>query len=104
MLSIVFGVAHKEDPASSVPRSDSRSFIIEHDDVIASVLQIIDHLPGGNLDDSRYVLTDDAMRAQLSDNSEHLRPEVTVVPFAFLLTSHTEWLTWESARNNVNCS
>ena len=103
--SIVFGVGRNEKHSRSpVPSSDSRSFIIEHDDVIASVLQILDHLPGGNLDDSRYVLTDDAMRAQLSDNSEHLRPEVTVVPFTILLSSHTEGLERESAGNNVNCS
>lgn len=96
MPSIVFGVAHKEHPASSVPSADSRSFKIKHDNVIACALQILDHLPGGKLDDSRYVLTDDSMRAQLSDNSEHFRPQVTVIPFAFLLSSHTEWLTGES--------
>ena len=87
-----------------MPSSDSRSLKIKHDDVIASTLQILDHLPGGNLDDSRYVLTDNATRAQLGDNSEHLRPEVSIIPFALLLSSHGEGLAWESAGNNVNCS
>ena len=86
-----------------MPSADSRSLKIEHDHVIACLLQILDHLPGGNMDDSRYVLTEDAMRAQLPDNSEHLRPEVTVVPLTLLLASHGKGLAGESAGNNVNC-
>jgi hypothetical protein len=86
-----------------VPSSDSRSFKIEHDDVIACALQILDHLPGGNLEDSRYILTDNAARAQLSDNPEHLRPKVTVVVFPFLLSSHGKGLAGESTGYNVNC-
>ena len=71
---------------------------------VRKTLQILDHLPGGNLDDSRNVLTDNATRAQLGDNSEHLRPEVSIIPYALLLSSHGEWLAGESAGNNVNCS
>ena len=108
LQSRAVGVGHiceadEEDPRSPVPSSDSRSLKIKHDDVIASTLQILDHLPGGNLDDSRYVLTDNAMRAQLSDNSEHLRPEVTIVPFSFLLSNHGEGLAGKSPRENINC-
>lgn len=76
---------------------------MKHDDVIACAFQILDHLPGGNLEDSRYILTDDAMRAQFSDNPQHLRPEVTVVVFPFLLSSHGKGLAGESTGYNVNC-
>lgn len=74
LWSLAVGVGHKEHSRSPVSSSDSRSFKTEHDDVIPCLLQILDHLPGGNPEDSRYVLTDNAMRAQLSDNSEHFRP------------------------------
>ena len=76
---------------------------MKHDDVIACALQILDHLPGGNLEDSRYILTDDATRAQFSDNPEHLRPEVTIVFFSLLLSSHGKWLAGKSTGYNVNC-
>lgn len=84
--SAAHGVSHKipspgtrDEKASCppVPSSDSRSLKLQHDDVIACTLQILDHLPGGNLDDSRYVFTDDAMRLKLPDNAEHFRPRKT---------------------------
>ena len=101
MLSIVFGVAHKEDPASSVPSSDSRSFKIKHEDVIAFTLQILDPLPGGNADDSRYVLTDDAMRPKLPDNAEHFRPQKPLVFLPTLLSGHGKRLAGESGEQQV---
>ena len=75
-----------------------------HDHVIAFTLHVLDNVGSGNAQDSRYVLTDNPTRRKFSDNAEHLRPEVTVVPFSFLLSSHGEGLAGESAGNNVNCS
>jgi hypothetical protein len=77
---------------------------LQHDDVIACTLQILDHLPGGNADDSRYVLTDDAMRPKLPDNAEHFRPQKPLVFFSALLSGHGKRLAGESSGYNVNCS
>ena len=79
-------VGHKRDPCPSVRRSDSRSLKIKHRDVITFALQVRDHVPGGNSQDSRYVLTEYPTRRKLSDNSEHFRPQIAVIPlylFAF---------------------
>lgn len=104
MLSIHFLTPDKRDALSSVRCSDSRSFKIKHDDVIALTLQVRDHVPGGNSQDSRYVLTDDPTRRKFSDNSEHFRPQITIVVFTLLLSSHGKRLAGKSSRNNINCS
>ena len=97
------GVGNKRDSLSPVERADSRSFKIKHRDVIALALQVRDHVPGGNSQDSRYVLTEYPTRRKLSDNSEHFRPKVAVIPFTFLLSSYGKGLAGEAAGNNVNC-
>jgi hypothetical protein len=90
-------VGNKRDPFSPVDRADSRSFKIKHRDVIAFTLQVRDHVPGGNSQDSRYVLTEYPTRRKLSDNSEHFRPQVTIVLFTFLLSSHGKRLAGKSS-------
>lgn len=40
----------------------------------------------------------------LSDESQHFRPEVTVICRAQSLPGKTEWLAWISSANNVNVS
>ena len=102
--TVAVTVGNKRDPLSPVERADSRSFKIKHRDVKALALQVRDHVPGGNSQDSRYVLTEYPTRRKLSDNSEHFRPEVAVIPFTFLLSSHGKGLAGEAAGNNVNCS
>lgn len=93
LLSEAFGVGQIVDPHEKascppVPSSDSRSLKLQHDDVIACTLQILDHLPGGNLDDSRHILTDDAMRPKLPDNAAHFRPQKPLVFLPALLSGH----------------
>ena len=80
--------------------SDSRSFKIKYPDFVAKTLQVRTNVVSGNSQDSRYVLTDNPTRRKLSDNSEHFRPQVTVVPFTFLLSSHGKWLAWETSGND----
>jgi len=81
-------------------RSDSRSFKIKYPDFVAKTLQVRTNVVSGNAQDSRYVLTDDPTRRKFSDNSEHFRPEITVVPFAFLLSSHGKRLAGKSSADD----
>ena len=67
-------VGNKRDAFPPVRRSDSRSFKIKHDDVIAFTLQVLYNVGSGKAQDSRYVLTDNPTRRKFSDNSQHFRP------------------------------
>ncbi|MPN11811.1 hypothetical protein SDC9_159119 [bioreactor metagenome] len=69
IASVATGVGNKEYPLASVSCADSRSFKIKHDDVIAETLQVLDNVGSGNMQDSRYILTDDPTRRKFSDNS-----------------------------------
>ena len=100
----VVGRGHDKDSLSLVQSADIPSRRTVSPCFVADALQFGKDSRKRNSNKSRNVLTDNAARAQLSDNPEHLRPEVTIVLFSFLLSSHGEGLAWESAGNNVNCS
>ena len=71
---------------------------------VADVFQVSKHLVECQIDDSRHILTKYPSWLELLYDSKHFRPEVTVIVLASVLPGNGEWLTGESAGNNVNCS
>jgi hypothetical protein len=101
--SIVFGVAHKKDPCPPVQGADSRSFKIPNPDGVTEALQVLTNGIGGNSDDARDVFSDDPTRPNFSDQARKFWPEIPVVAFPFLLSSHAEWLTGKPSVDDVDC-
>ena len=103
MLPPTLGVGQNGTPFSSVRGIDTASWNKETLDFVTFCFQRRKHLVECQIDDSRHSLTNDPSGLEFSYNSEHFRPEVTVIILASTLPGNGEWLTGESSGNNVNC-
>ena len=72
-----------------------------HFDGVTLSFQISKHLVERQVDDASNVLANDPTGSRLSNNPKHLWPEVTVILIAASLPGKTEWLAWESAREEI---
>jgi hypothetical protein len=79
-----------------VGRTDGASWNNKRPDFIALAFQVRTHLVECHVDDSSNVLTNDPSGPGLSNDSEHFRPEVTVIRLAFSLPGTTERLAGEA--------
>ena len=96
-------VGQNGDPVSFVRGIDTASWNIERCDFVAFRFQVSKHRVECQIDDSRHILTKHPRGPEFMYDSEHFRPEVTVIVLASSLPGETERLTGESSGNNVNC-
>jgi hypothetical protein len=82
---------------------DTASWNKETLDFVTFRFQVSKHLVECQIDDSRHILTNDPSGLEFVYDSEHFRPEVTVIFLASLLPGNRERLAGESSGNNVNC-
>jgi hypothetical protein len=99
----VEGVGHNKNAVSFVRGIDTASWNKETLDFVTFSFQVRKHRVECQIDESRHILTNDPSGPEFTYNSEHFRPEVTVILLASSLPGKREWLTGESAGNNVNC-
>jgi hypothetical protein len=71
---------------------------------VACTFQVRKHLVERQIDDPRHIFAKDPSGLELFNNSEHFRPEVTVVFLASALPGDGKGLAGESSGNNRNCS
>jgi hypothetical protein len=102
MLAV--GVPNNDAPIPSMRGVDGASWNNKRLDGVVLGLQVRKHLVELHTDDPNNIFTNDPRGPDFRYNSEHFRPEETVVILAFSLPGSTKRLAWEASRNNVNCS
>lgn len=70
--------------------------------LVAETFQIRKHVVEAHIDDVSNILANNPSRPDFGNDSQHLRPEETVIRLASALPGLTKWLTWPSAANKVN--
>ena len=71
---------------------------------ISDAFQVRMHFVECHIDDSSNVFANNPSGPDSRNDSDHFRPEETVICFALALPGCAERLTWEPAANKVNCS
>jgi hypothetical protein len=71
---------------------------------ISDAFQIRMHFVECHIDDSSNVFANNPSGPVSGNDSDHFRPEETVILFASSLPGCTEWLARKSPANKVNCS
>jgi len=84
--------------------ADAASWNHKRPRFVACGFQVRKHIVERQIEDVSNILSNDPRGPQLFDNSQHIRPEVTVVCLASKSSGFRERLAWEPAGNNVNCS
>lgn len=100
-LSLACIVGHNPCPGSLVDGPNGYSRNNNRPDLIADTFQIKTRLFECHVGEVSNILTQDEARSALVNDSEHFRPEVTVILRASSLPGCTKWLTREAARNEV---
>jgi len=85
-------------------RVDGASWYNETLDLVVQLFQVSTHLSECHLNDSSNILANDEMGLDLSNNPKHLRPEEAVVLRSLSLSCGAEWLTGETASEEVNAT
>jgi hypothetical protein len=98
------GVGHNPDSVSSVRGVDGTSRNSKRPRGVANGFQVKKHVVERQTDDARNILANDPSGSFLFNNSEHFRPEITVIFFASLLPGLTEWLARKPACDDINAS
>tara|TARA_R110000851_G_scaffold51585_2_gene122399 strand:- start:161 stop:511 length:351 start_codon:yes stop_codon:yes gene_type:complete len=100
------GVSNNPNPVSFVRGTDASSWNKGREDFVLFILQRRAHLVEYHAfvptSKPANVLCHDPSGANLSDNSEHFRPEMSIVGSAFSLSDHGERLTRKSATEDVD--
>jgi hypothetical protein len=104
--SCVVGVAHNPlpdnpNPVPSVFGVDGASWNNKRLAGVAFGFQVSEAIVEFHLDDASNVLTKHPSWSCLPNNSQHLRPEVTVICLPSTLPGDAEWLAWETSGNDV---
>jgi hypothetical protein len=73
-------------------------------DLVANPLQTKLDFVECHIEDVRRVLTNNPRRPTLCDNSQHFRPEITVIVSPIVFSCGRERLTGESSADKVNPS
>jgi hypothetical protein len=97
-------VGHNPDAVSSVLGVHGASWNSERLAGVAFTLQISKHAVERQTDDSRHILTNDPSGSCLVYDSQHLRPERTVIIVASAFPGKAVRLARESSGNKVNWS
>ena len=98
------GVGHNPDSVSSMLGIHGASWNSERLAGVAFALQISKHAVERHADDSRHIFTNDPSGPCLSYDSEHLRPERTVIIVASSFPGEAVRLARESSGNKINWS
>jgi hypothetical protein len=96
-------VAHNPDSFAAVVGSESVSRKYKRPAGVALSFQISEYSVEVKRDDSRNILANNPSGSDFLNNSQHFRPEITVILIASLLPGNAEWLARESPDHNVNC-
>lgn len=83
---------------------DGRSRNNDRPPGVADGFQVRKHRVERQIDDASNIFTKHPAGPELRNNSQHFRPEVTVISLASSLPGEGERLAGEAAGNNVNCS
>lgn len=102
--SVAVGVTHNPDPVASMLGIHGASWNSERLAGVAFTLQISKHAVECQADDSRHILTNDPSGPCLAYDSQHLRPERTVIIVASSFPGEAVRLARESSGNKVNWS
>jgi hypothetical protein len=100
----LLAVGHNPDSVSSMLGIHGASWNSERLAGVAFTLQISKHAVECQTDDSRHILTNDPSWPCLSYDSEHLRPERTVIIVASAFPGEAVRLAREASGNKVNWS
>jgi len=95
-------MGHNPDSLAAMARIDGASWYIGRPAGVAFRLQVSTHTVERHADDTRHILTQDPTGPKVSDDSKHLRPEVTVIRRASSLSGKTERLAGETTADEVN--
>jgi hypothetical protein len=71
---------------------------------VAETFQVSEHIVECHCDETSNVFANDPSGSRECNDAAHLRPEVTVVCFAFLLSGDTEWLAREATTDEIDSS
>jgi hypothetical protein len=73
-------------------------------DFVALIFQVRNTIVESHADETSNILTNDPSWPCFRYNSQHFRPEETVILLASSLPGAGEWLARKSTGNNVSCS
>jgi hypothetical protein len=93
-----------EDPFPFVPRADATSRKYKRLHLVACGFQVKAHIIECHADEASNILDTDESGPEFRNKSRHLRPEVTVIRRASLLSGDGERLTGDAAGEEVNAS
>jgi hypothetical protein len=99
MLGVLSNNPH---PVSSVRGIDGTSRYNKRPDFVADTLQVRYTLVEAHIDEASNILANDPTRPELVNDTEHFRPEVTVIFRAPALPGNGERLTGEPPTDKVN--
>ena len=102
-LPVLVGVGQNGTSEAFVRGVDTASWNKECPAFVAFRFQVSKHLVECQIDDSRHIFTKHPSGPEFPYNSEHFRPEVTVIVLASALPGKGKWLAGEASGNNVNC-
>jgi hypothetical protein len=71
-------------------------------DGVAKTLQTGTNIVRRELENARDIFSDDPTQSNFSDQPRKLRPQIPVVPFRFLLSSHAEGLTGKTSVDKLD--
>ena len=97
LLSIAVTVGQNADPVSPVRGVNTASRNNKRLCFVTEGFQIRKHLVECQIDDSRHILTNDPSGLDFLNNSQHFRPEVTVISLAFSFPGEGKRLARESS-------
>lgn len=92
------------DPISLVRRADVRGSEMMPFDIEPEAGKIGQHWTQATSSQPWHVFGDDNGRFRFIDDAREVRPEPALVVESALFSGEAEWLAWEAAANNVNCS
>jgi hypothetical protein len=103
LLAVGVG-SNDPEPVSSVRSSDGCSRNNKRPRGVAEILQVSEHIIECHCDEPSNVFANDPSGSRECNDAAHLRPEVAVVLFAFLLSSDAEGLAREATTDEIDSS
>ena len=102
IAELLRGVGHNPNSVSSVRGVDGASWNNNRPAGVTFAFQVRKHIVEAHADVPSNILANDPTGPDVFNNSEHLRPEVTVIFRAASEPGLTKGLTWKTAANKLN--
>jgi len=104
IASVGVPISDPEDPFPAVGGTETRCFNTKAPNGVVFTVQVFEYGIQTESKMSAHVLSNRVMRMQFSNEPKILRPEMSWIVFASLMSGNRKRLTWVSSTDNVNSS